>query len=163
MAAHFAKEKRVNIKMPEINEPAPDFVLQDQDEKEVKLNDFRGKNIILAFYPFDFSPVCTVEFGCFQDDLSELNHLNAQVLGISVDSKYSHKEFANQLKLNFPLLSDFSKEVCKLYGTLRPEGFSERAYFILDKDGIVRFRKIMPNPGERMENEQLINELTRLK
>jgi len=163
MAAHFAKEKRVNIKMPEINEPAPDFVLQDQDEKEVKLNDFRGKNIILAFYPFDFSPVCTVEFGCFQDDLSELNNLNAQVLGISVDSKYSHKEFANQLKLNFPLLSDFSKEVCKLYGTLRPEGFSERAYFILDKDGIVRFRKIMPNPGERMENEQLINELTRLK
>jgi len=149
--------------MPEINEPAPDFVLQDQDEKEVKLNDFRGKNIILAFYPFDFSPVCTVEFGCFELDLSKLNNLSAQVLGISVDSKYSHKEFAKQLKLNFPLLSDFNKEVCKLYGTLRPEGFSERAYFLIDKDGIVRFKKIMPTPGERMENEQLINELTRLK
>ena len=149
--------------MPEIGQEAPDFTLPDQDGKERRLSDFRGKNVIIAFYPFDFSPVCTAEFGCFQDGLSELDNLNAQVLGISVDSKYSHKEFAEKLNLSFPLLSDFSKEVCRLYGTLRPEGFSERAYFLIDKAGTVRFRKIMPNPGERMENEQLINELTGLK
>ncbi|MBI2655407.1 redoxin domain-containing protein [Candidatus Woesearchaeota archaeon] len=131
--------------------------------EERKLSDFRGKNIVLAFYPFDFSPVCTTEFGCFQDDLSELSSLNAQILGISIDSKYSHKEFAEKLNLSFLLLSDFSKEVCRLYGTLRPEGFSERAYFLVDKGGIIRFRKIMPNPGERMENEELINELAGLK
>ncbi len=148
--------------MVEIAQKAPDFALIDQDGKERKLSDFKGKNVILAFYPFDFSPVCTVEFGCFQDDLSELSNLNAQVLGISVDSKHSHKAFAEKLGLNFPLLSDFNKEVCKLYGTLRPEGFSNRAYFIIDKNGITRFKQIMPTPSDRMENERLIQELNHI-
>jgi len=145
--------------MVETGQEAPDFTLPDQDGNERKLSDFRGKTIILAFYPFDFSPVCTVEFGCFQDDLSKLNDLNAQVLGISVDSKYSHKAFAEKLGLNFPLLSDFNREVCKLYGTLRNEGFSERAYFIIDSKGIVRFKYLMPTPKDKLENEQLIEDL----
>jgi len=149
--------------MVNVGEKVPDFTLPDQDGKERKLSEFKGKNIILAFYPFDFSPICTVEFGCFEQDLSKLNNLSAQVLGISVDSKYCHKEFAKQLKLNFPLLSDFNKEVCKLYGTLRQEGFSERAYFIIDKSGIVKFKYIMPTPGERLENQQLIAELKNLR
>ena len=149
--------------MPELNELAPDFTLPDQDGTERKLSEFRGKNVLLAFYPFDFSPVCTTEFGCFEQDLSTLNHLNSQVLGISVDSKYSHKEFAGKLKLNFPLLSDFSKEACKLYGTLRKEGFSDRAYFIIDKKGIIRFKYLMATPKDRLENEQLIKDLKSLK
>ena len=148
--------------MIEIGNQAPDFALPDQDGNERKLSEFRGKNIVLAFYPFDFSPVCTIEFGCFEQDFSKLNGLNAQVLGISVDSKYSHKEFSNKLKLNFPLLSDFNKEVCKLYGTLRPEGFSNRAYFIIDKKGIVRFKYMMPTPKDRLENSQLIEDLKKL-
>lgn len=149
--------------MPEIGEQAPDFALPDQDGKERKLSDFIGKNIVIAFYPSDFSPVCTIEFGCFQDDLGELSNLNAQVIGISVDSKYCHKQFAEKLKLNFPLLSDFGREVCRLYGTLREEGFSNRAYFIIDKNGIVRFKHTMPTPGERMENKKLIVELKNLR
>mgnify|MGYP001617361355 CR=1 FL=1 len=149
--------------MAEIGQEAPDFTLVNQDGNEVKLSEFRGKNVILAFYPFDFSPVCTVEFGCFEQDLSTLNDLNAQVLGISVDSKYSHKEFATKLGLNFPLLSDFNREVCKNYGTLRKEGFSERAYFIIDAEGIVRFKYLMPTPKERLENEQLIDDLNKLE
>ena len=148
--------------MVEIGQQAPDFTLVDQDGRARKLSDLKGKNVVLAFYPFDFSPVCTVEFGCFQDDLSKLNELNAQVLGISVDSKYCHKEFASKLGLNFHLLSDFNREVCKIYGTLRPEGFSERAYFIIDKQGIVRFKYLMPSPGERIENKQLIEDLNAL-
>ena len=148
--------------MINVGEEAPDFALVDQDVKEIKLSDFRGKNVILAFYPFDFSPVCTIEFGCFEQDLSKLNDLNAQVLGISVDSKYSHKEFAEKLGLNFPLLSDFGKEVCSLYGTLRKEGFSERAYFIIDSQGIVRFKYLMPTPKDMLENEQLIKDLNKL-
>ena len=148
--------------MPEINQQAPDFTLADQDGKEIKLSDFRGKRVILAFYPFDFSPVCTLEFGCFEQDLGKLNSLNVQVLGISVDSKYCHKAFAEKLNLNFPLLSDFNKEVCKLYGTLRPEGFSNRAYFLIDKKGMVRFKYLMPSPKDRLENEQLIEDLNKL-
>lgn len=143
----------------EVGEEAPDFTLVDQDVIERKLSDFRGKNVLLAFYPFDFSPVCTVEFGCFQDDLSELNEMNAQVLGVSVDSKYCHKEFAEKLGIKFPLLSDFGKEVCKLYGTLRPEGFSNRAYFLIDKHGVIKFKHIMPIPKDRLENGQIINAL----
>ena len=148
--------------MIEIGEEAPDFSLVDQDGNEIKLSNFRGKNIILAFYPFDFSPVCTVEFGCFEQDLGKLNELNAQVLGISVDSKYSHKEFAQKLGLKFPLLSDFNREVCKLYDTLRKEGFSERAYFIIDKQCIVRFKYLMPTPKDRLENTELIEDLQKL-
>ena len=148
--------------MVEIGQQAPDFALVNQDGKETKLSDFRGKNVILSFYPFDFSPVCTVEFGCFEQDLSKLNDLNAQVLGISVDSRYCHKEFAGKLGLNFPLLSDFNKEVCRLYGTLRKEGFSERAYFIIDSQGIVRFKYLMPAPKDRLENNQLIEDLKNL-
>ena len=149
--------------MPEIGQQAPDFTLPDQDGKDRKLSEFKSKNILLAFYAFDFSPVCTVEFGCFEQDLSKLNDLNAQVLGISVDSKYSHKEFATKLKLNFPLLSDFNREVCKLYGTLRKEGFSDRAYFIIDKEGTVRFKYLMPTPKDRLENNQLIEDLKAIK
>lgn len=148
--------------MVEVGEEAPDFSLVDQNGKEIKLSDFRGKNVLLAFYPFDFSPVCTVEFGCFEEDLSKLNELNAQVLGISVDSKYCHKEFAQKLRLKFPLLSDFNREVCKLYDTLRKEGFSERAYFIIDKQGIVRFKYLMPTPKDRLENTELIEDLQKL-
>ena len=148
--------------MVEVGQEAPDFALVNQDGGETKLSDFRGRNIILAFYPFDFSPVCTVEFGCFQDDLGKLDDLNAQVLGISVDSRYCHKEFADKLKLNFALLSDFNREVCRLYGTLRPEGFSNRAYFIIDSEGIVRFKYLMPTPKDRLENNQLIEDLKNL-
>ena len=148
--------------MPEVGQKAPDFALTDQDGNERKLSEFKGRNVILAFYPFDFSPVCTVEFGCFEQDLNKLNDLDAQVLGISVDSKYSHKEFAEKLNLKFPLLSDFGREVCRLYGTLRKEGFSERAYFIIDKNGIVRFKYMMPTPKDKLENEQLIEDLKKL-
>jgi len=156
------QNKTVEVKMVEIGQTAPDFTLPDQDGNERKLSEFRGKNALLAFYPFDFSPVCTTEFNCFQADLSDLNNLNAQVLGISVDSKYSHKEFFQKLGLNFPLLSDFNREVCRLYGTLREEGFSNRAYFIIDKEGIVRFKYIMPTPKDRLENKQLIEELEKI-
>ena len=81
---------------------------------------------------------------------------------ISVDSNYSHKVFAEKLKLNFPLLSDFNKEVCKTYGTLRKEGFSDRAYFILDKEGIIRFRHIMDVPKNKLDNSEIFEQLKKL-
>ncbi len=149
--------------MVEIGQKAHDFKLKDQDQNEVSLSSFHGKKVLLAFYPFDFSPVCTTEFACFQDDLNELKNLNVQVLGISVDSHWSHKAFSDKLGLNFPLLSDFGKEVSKLYGVLRQEGFSERAYFLVDGEGIVKFKQIMPTPRERLENEVLLKEIEKCR
>jgi len=146
----------------EVGQKAPDFKLLNQDGQEIELRNFNGMNVVLAFYPFDFSPVCTKEFGCFQDDLNELKNIEAQVFGISVDSKYCHKAFSDKLQLKFPLLSDFSKKVCKLYGTLRPEGFSNRAYFLIDKNRVIRFKKIMEATKDRMENKDLMNELKKL-
>ena len=149
--------------MLKVGDKAPDFALKNQDQQEVSLSSFKGKNVLLAFYAFDFSPVCTDEFSCIQQDLAKFNNEDTQVLGISVDSHWSHKAFAEKLNISFPLLSDFSKDVCKAYGVLRKEGFSERAYFLIDKNGIIRFIKIMPTPGERMENEELIKVIASVK
>jgi peroxiredoxin len=156
---HAAAGRVLSNNMAEVGNDAPDFSLEDQDGKQRKLSEFRGKKVLLSFYPFDFSPVCTAEFKCFQEDLSMLNEMDAQVLGISVDSKWSHKEFAKKHGLNFLLLADFGREVSKMYGTLRKEGFSDRAYFILDKEGKIRFKHVMPSPGERLENSKLVEEL----
>src|SRR3989338_409777 len=117
--------------MVELGHKAPDFKLKDQNQNEVSLSSFHGKNVLVAFYPFDFSPVCTTEFSCFQNDLNELNGLNVQVLGVSIDSHWCHKAFAEKLGLKFPILSDFGKEVSRQYGVLRQERFSERAYFLV--------------------------------
>ena len=146
----------------EVGKKAPDFALVNQDGQEIKLSDYNGQNVLLAFYSFDFSPICTAEFGCFQHDFGELKNLAVRILGVSIDSKYSHKEFANKLNIKFPLLSDFNKEVCRLYGTLRKDGYSERAYFLIDKKGVIRFKKVMPVPKERLENKALFEELKKI-
>jgi peroxiredoxin len=149
--------------MAEVGQQAPDFSLQDQEGKETKLSDFNGKRLLLAFYPFDFSPVCTDEFKCFMDDHSELNGLGIEVLGISIDSKHCHREFAARYGIKFRLLADINKVACMAYGTLRKEGFSDRAYFLIDEHGVIRFRQVMPNPGVKMENTDLIKEIKKVK
>ena len=97
---------------------------------------YRGKkNVLLAFYPFAFSPVCSLQLPGLQQSLSQFQSLNTEVLGISVDSKHSSAAFAEHLHLDFPLVSDFNKEVTQAYGVLREGGFAERALFVIDKDG----------------------------
>ena len=142
--------------MINVGDKAPDFTLKNENEQDVSLSQFRGKNVLLCFFPFAFSPVCTVEMSCFKDDFSEFDNLDIQILGISVDSHYSLSAFKNSLGVNFPFLSDFSKEVSKKYGVLRPEGKSERAYFFIDKDGVVQWKHVMASPGTRLENEDLL-------
>jgi peroxiredoxin len=125
-----------------VGEPAPDFVLKGHDDKDYKLSDFRGKNIVLAFYPLDFSPVCTNEHSCFVDALKRFESLNAQIFGISVDSTWTHKAFAEKLGITYPLLADFHPkgEVARKYGVyLEDKGISARATVVIDKDGIVRY------------------------
>lgn len=120
--------------------PAPDFSLPGTTDSPIRLSDYRGhKYVLLAFYPFDFSPVCSLQLPGLQERLHEFHRLSTEVLGISVDSLYSHRAFAQQLGLTFPLLSDFAREVSRAYGVLRESGASERALFLVDKEGIVRY------------------------
>lgn len=146
----------------EINQEAPGFTLKNQHEVDISLNNFKGKKVLIAFYPFDFSPVCTDEMSCFQNDLQQLKDLNVEVLAISIDSHWSHKAFAEKLNLNYNLLSDFDKKVSEQYGVLRKEGFSNRAYFIVDKNGIVKYKKIMDSPGDKLDNQEIFKNINEI-
>lgn len=122
---------------------APEFTLKDQDQNDVTLSSFQGKkNVVLAFYPLDFSPVCSKEHTCFRDDLKGFEGLNAQFLGLSVDSVWAHKAFAQQLGVSYPLLADFHPrgEVAAKFGLyLDDKGITQRATVVIDKQGVVRY------------------------
>ena len=127
-----------------VGQPAPDFALKDQSQKEIKLSDFRGKNVVLIFYPLDFSPVCTNEHACFVNDMKHFETLNAQVLGLSVDSAWAHKAFAEKMGIHYPLLADFHPRgaVADKFGVyLADKGITGRAIFIVDKHGKVAWAK----------------------
>jgi len=121
---------------------APDFTLPDQEGRVVSLADFAGRRLVIAFYPGDFSAVCTEQLGLYQEVLEEIESAGAAVVGISVDSSDSHRAFAERLGVTFQLLADFDPkgEVARTYGTYSEEyGKSGRALVLVDSDGIVRW------------------------
>src|SRR5689334_18076225 len=125
----------------QVNTPAPDFTLLDGNAKSFKLSDQRGKNIVLAFYPADWSPVCTNELALFQETLEGIHSYNAEIVGISVDSHYSHRAWAEKLHITFPLLSDFWPHgaISQRYGVFQDsEGVSRRSLFFIDVEGRLR-------------------------
>jgi mycoredoxin-dependent peroxiredoxin len=127
-----------------VGQPAPDFTLKDQNQKDVKLSEFRGKNVVIVFYPLDWSPVCTNEHACFVNDLKQFEKLNAQVLGLSVDSVWSHKAFAEKMGIRYPLLADFQPRgaVADKFGLyLAEKGITGRAIAIVDKGGKIAWLK----------------------
>src|SRR6266704_3896080 len=127
-----------------VGQPAPDFTLKDQNQKDVKLSEYRGKNVVIVFYPLDWSPVCTNEHACFVNDLKQFEKLNAQVLGLSVDSVWSHKAFAEKMGISYPLLADFHPKgaVADKFGMyLSEKGVTGRAIAIIDKAGKVAWFK----------------------
>jgi peroxiredoxin len=129
---------------------APDFKLPDQEGNEVSLSDFAGQKLVLAFYPLDFSPVCTDQLSLYQEVLEELESQGARLVGISVDSAYCHAAFREKLNLTMPLLADFNPkgEVSKAYGAwIEGAGISNRA-LVLIEDGEVKWSYAAPNPGE---------------
>jgi peroxiredoxin len=151
-----------------VNQPAPDFELASNQlvdgrpGKKIKLSDLRGKPVVLAFYPLDFSPTCTGENVCFRDDLSKFNELGAQVLGISVDSVWTHKAFAESLKLTFPLLADFHPKgaVAKAYDLYNEAvGITKRASVVIDKDGKVAY---VQEHDKARSNDDLLETLRKL-
>jgi peroxiredoxin len=132
---------------------APDFRLHTTPDQEVSLSDFRGRRVVLAFYPADWSPVCGDELAVYNEVLPEIRKHNAEVVGISVDGVWCHIAYAKYNKLHLPLLSDFEPkgEVARNYGVYRKkEGVSERALFVIDEQGIIRWSYVSPigvNPG----------------
>ena len=128
-----------------VGQAAPDFVLKDQNQKEVKLSDFKGKkNVVLVFYPLDWSPVCTTEHACFVNDVKKFEQLDAQVLGVSVDSVWSHRAYAEKMGISYPLLADFQPRgaMADRYGVyLSDKGITGRAIAIVNKDGNVAWFK----------------------
>jgi peroxiredoxin len=128
-----------------VGQIAPDFVLKDQNQKEVKLSDFAGKkNVVIVWYPLDWSPVCTNEHVCFVNDMKAFETLDAEVLGISVDSVWSHKAFAEKMGIKYSLLADFHPKgaVSEKYGVyLGEKGITGRAIAIVGKDGKVAWFK----------------------
>jgi peroxiredoxin len=133
--------------------PAPEFTLHVTADQVLSLSELRGRPVILAFYPADWSPVCGDEMVLFNAVLPEFRKHKAELLGISVDGVWCHDAFAAHNKLHFPLLSDFEPKgaVSKLYGAYRDkEGVCERALFVIDKDGIISWSYLSPvaeNPG----------------
>jgi len=128
-----------------VGQAAPEFVLKDQHQKEVKLSDFQGKqNVVIVFYPLDWSPVCTNEHACLVKDMKQFEKLEAQVLGISVDSVWSHKAYAEKMGIRYPLLADFHPRgaMASQYGVyLADKGITGRAIAIVDKTGKVAWFK----------------------
>jgi peroxiredoxin Q/BCP len=124
-----------------IGDPAPDFQLSGTGDKTYRLADYRGRKLILAFYPGDFTAVCTRQFCSYRDHGERLDQLGADVLGISPQSVDSHERFSQEKSLNVPLLADEDKEVARAYGVLAGP-VVRRAIFVIDEDGIVRHRKV---------------------
>lgn len=138
----------------ETGQTAPAFSLYDTDKNKVSLEDHKGKNVVLLFFPLAFTSVCTAELCSIRDGIGFYTTANATVFGISVDSIYTLAKFKEQEQLNYPLLSDFNKEVSALYGALYEnwyydmKGVSKRAVFVIDKNGILQYSDILESAGD---------------
>jgi peroxiredoxin Q/BCP len=132
---------------------APDFTLQTDEGKTVKLSDYKGvSNVVLYFYPKDQTPGCTKEACTYRDNISKFMDYNTQVLGISVDDAESHKSFKEKESLNFPLLADPDKEVTKRYGVLNQIGLASRTTFVIDKEGKIKKIFVKVDPAENYKD-----------
>ncbi len=136
-----------------VGQAAPAFKLFSSDKKEVALADFQGRNVVVLFFPLAFTSVCTAELCSVRDDIGAYNNLNAQVIGISVDTVFTLDRYKTEQNYNFPLLSDFNKDVSTQYGALYEtfgfgmKGVSKRAAFVVDKHGIVQYAEVLESAG----------------
>src|SRR6185503_11473951 len=157
----------------DVGSKAPDFTLTNQERQPVTLSQQRGRPVVLAFFPAAFSSVCQKELCTFRDalgvggDLGKLNGVNAQVYGISVDTFFALKAFADQQHLTFPLLSDFNKQVIRDYGAFNEDmiglkGIAKRAVFVIDKDGIVRHREVLDDARNEPDYGRVFSALSSL-
>ncbi len=137
-----------------VGEKAPTFTLRNSATEEVSLSDYKGKNVVALFFPLAFTGVCTTELCEIRDNIADYNNLDAEVVAISVDSPFTLAKFKEEQGYNFPLLSDFNKEVSRAYGSLYEDfvldmkGVSKRSAFVIDKEGTIKYAEILDNAGD---------------
>lgn len=154
----------MDIMKIEVGQMAPDFTLYNTDKKAVSLQDYKGKNVLILFFPLAFTSVCTAELCAVRDSIALYSNANAEVLGVSVDSLFTLNAFKEAQGLNFQLLSDFNKDASKSYGAIYDsfafgmEGVSKRAAFIIDGDSKIAYAEVLENAGEQ-PNFNGINEV----
>lgn len=138
----------------QVGQMAPDFSLYNTEKKEIKLSDLRGKKVIIHFFPQAFTGTCTTQLCTMRDNMSYYTNLNAVVLGISVDSVFTLAKFKETESYNFDLLSDFNKEVSRLYGAiyedwiLNMKGVAKRSAFVIDESGVVTYAEVLESAGD---------------
>lgn len=139
---------------PTVGDKAPDFKLYNTERAEVSLNDYQGKNLLILFYPAAFTSVCTKELCSTRDDIAFYQGIGADVVAVSVDTVFTLGKYKEEQQLNFPLLSDFNKEMSGAYGTLYADwilgmkGVSKRSAFIVDSKGIIRYAEVLESAGD---------------
>lgn len=143
---------------PQAGDVAPEFTAASTSGSEVSLSSFRGaRNVLLAFFPLAFTGTCTKELVCFNEDFDQFAGEGVEILPISVDSTASLREFKQKLEMRTDLLSDFKRDISRAYGVLNEERFySNRAYFLVDKEGRVRWSHIEVKNGERRDNSEIL-------
>ena len=147
-----------------IGNKAPDFKLFNSEKGEVSLSDYKGKNLLILFFPQAFTGTCTTELCSVRDGIADFNNMEASVIAISVDSLFTLAKFKETQNLNFPLLSDFNKEASKAFGCLYDtfvfdmQGVSKRSAFIIDKEGVVRYEEVLEKAGD-LPNFEAINDV----
>ena len=155
--------------MSNLNETAPDFNLKNTEKNDIALSSFKGKTVVLAFYPGAFTGVCDTEMCSLRDSMNSFNDLNATVLGISVDSPWANAEFAKKYEINFNLLSDYNRDVSKAYdmifnglGGLEGYECSNRGVIIIDGEGLIQYRWVAENPGVEPNYSEIIEKVKSL-
>ena len=151
----------------DVGNTAPDFTLVNQDRQKVTLSELRPSPVVLAFFPAAFSSVCTKELCTFRDSLGKLADAGAKVFGISVDTFFTLKAYHDQQQLTFPLLSDFNKQVIRDYGVFNEDmiglkGIAKRAVFVLDKDGVVRYREVLDDARNEPDYKKVLDSVASL-
>ena len=154
--------------MIKIGDRAPNFTLRATDKTEHSLSDYSGKNVVIVFFPMAFSGLCTAELCQIRDDKPSYESLNAEVLGISLDSFYSLAKFKEEQGYNFTLLSDWNKDTARAYDSLYEEfvlgmkGVAKRSAFVVDKEGYIRYAEVLENAGELPDFNKIKETLERL-
>jgi len=151
----------------DVGSKAPDFTLMNQERQPITLSELKGSPVVLAFFPAAFSSVCQQEMCTFRDSMSELGAAKAKVFGISTDTFFALKAFQDQQHLNFSLLSDYNKQVIRDYGVFNEDmiglkGIAKRAVFVIDKDGVVRYREVLEDARNEPNYQQVLSSVATL-